>query len=190
MRLQFDAARWAQDSQGFWLSIRVKSPAQAKQFAAEMQPEQVYDADLKIHRERRSLDANAFCWLLLGKLAAKLRITPEEVYRQYIPDVADNYVIQPVREDMIDRWDKIWCSGHLGRMTDDLGPCRRTPGYHNIVCYLGSSDYDSAQMSRLISLIVDDCKAQGIDTATPEEIARMEDDYAQADKGMQHTKEG
>ena len=184
MRIQFDAARWAQDDRGFWLSIRVKSPAQAKQFTAEMQGGKLYDAEIKIHREHRSLDANAYAWLLIGKVAAKLRISPDEVYRQYIPDVADNYVIQPVREDMIERWNRIWCSGHVGRMTDDLGPCRHTSGYHIIRCYLGSSDYDTAQMSRLISLIVDDCKAQGIQTATPEEIARMEAEYAQADKGM------
>ena len=190
MRIQFDSARWAQDDKGFWLSIRVKSPAQAKQFLSDMQDKKLYDAEIKLHRERRSLDANAYFWELAGKLAAKLRISPDEVYRQYIPDVADNYVIQPVREDMIERWDKIWCNGHLGRMTDDLGPCRRTPGYHNIRCYLGSSDYDSCQMSRLIDLIVDDCKAQGIETKTPEEIAQMEAEYAQADKGVQHTKSG
>jgi hypothetical protein len=33
-------------------------------------------------------------------------------------------------------------------------------------------------MSRLIDLVVADCKEQGIETATPEEIARMEAEYA------------
>jgi hypothetical protein len=187
MKILFDKARWTQDSEGFWLSLGVKSPAQAKQFLSDMQDKKLYDAEIKIHRERRSLDANAYFWELAGKLAAKLRVSPEEVYRQYIPDVADNYVIVPVREDLIEHWDKVWCSGHIGRITDDLGPCRRTPGYHNIRCYLGSSDYNSEQMSRLIDLVVADCKEQGIETATPEEIARMEAEYAQADKSLQHT---
>lgn len=172
MIIQFDASRWAQDDKGFWLSLRVKTPAQAQQFAAEMQ-DKLYDADLQIHREKRSLNANAYCWVLIGKLASKIHIAPDEVYRQYIPDVADNYIIQPVREDMLERWNKIWCAGHIGRMTDDLGECRRTPGYHNIRCYLGSSDYNTVQMSRLIDLIVEDCKTQGVDTKTPEEIERM-----------------
>jgi hypothetical protein len=174
MKILFDKARWTQDSEGFWLCLRVKVPAMAKQFVTTMQ-DKLYDADLKEHRERRSLDANAYCWVLIGKLASKLHITPEEVYRHYIPDIAGNYVIQPVREDMIERWDKIWCDGHIGRMTDDLGECRHTPGYHNIRCYLGSSDYDTAQMSRLIDLIVEDCKAQGIETATPEQLALLKD---------------
>ena len=38
---------------------------------------------------------------------------------------------------------------------------------------MGSSDYDTAQMSRLIEIIVEECKTQGIETLTPEELARM-----------------
>ena len=183
MIIQFDKAKWQQDSDGFWLSLHVKIPALAKQFVDAMQSK-LYDADLKIHRNKRSLDANAYAWTMMDKLAEKLRVSPEEVYRQYIPDVAGNSVIVPVREDMLEHWNRIWCSGHIGRMTDDLGECRHTPGYHNIRCYFGSSDYDSVQMSRLIDLIIDDCKAQEIQTKTPDEIAKMEAEYAQADKSM------
>jgi hypothetical protein len=177
MNIQFDRAKWTQDSEGFWLSLKAKSPAQAREFVDEMK-NKLYDADLKEHREKRSLDANSYFWVLAGKLASKLRVSPDEIYRQYIPDVADNYVVQPVHEDMIERWDKIWCAGHIGRMTDDIGECRHTPGYHNIRCYLSSSDYDTAQMSRLISLIVDDCKEQGIETMTPAELDVLESKWA------------
>jgi len=178
MTVQFDRAKWSEDSKGFWLSLRVKAPRPVREFVQSMK-DRLYDAELKEHREKRSLDANAYFWVLAGKLAAKLQISPNEIYRQYIPDVADNYVIQPVREDMLERWDKIWCAGHLGRMTDDIGECRHTPGYHNIRCYLSSSDYDTAQMSRLISLIVDDCKAQGIETMTPDELAALESKWGE-----------
>jgi len=172
MTIQFDCAKWAQDNEGFWLQLKVKIPQVAKEFVSNM-PDKLHVADLKIFREKRSNDANSYFWVLAGKLAAKLHISPVEVYRQYIPDVADNYVIQPVREDMIERWDKIWCAGHLGRMTDDIGECRHTPGYHNVRCYLSSSDYDTAQMSRLIGLLVEDCKEQGIETMTPAELERL-----------------
>ncbi len=172
MIIQFDKAKWQQDSDGFWLSLHVKIPALAKQFVSDMQ-NKIYDASLKIHRNKRSLDSNAYAWKLMDELAVKLRMSPEEVYRQYIPDIAGNSVIVPIREDVIGHWDKIWCSGHIGRLTEDLGECKRTKGYHNIRCYFGSSDYDTAQMSRLIDLIVEDCKAQDIETKTPEEIAQM-----------------
>ena len=174
MTLTFDKARWQYDSDGCWLCLRPKVPKLAERFVAEMKPKE-YDADLKEHRERRSLDANAYFWVLAGKLAAKLGVSPEDVYRQYIRDVADNYVVQPVREDLLEHWDRIWCKRHLGRMTEDMGPCKRTEGYNNVRCFLGSSDYDTAQMSRLIDLIVEDCKEQGIETMTPEELGALKE---------------
>ena len=44
--------------------------------------------------------------------------------------------------------------------------------------YYGSSTYDSAQMSRLIDLVVQECQAQGIETKTPEELALLKEDWA------------
>lgn len=40
------------------------------------------DIEAKKHRERRSLDANAYCWVLLGKLAEKMNIKAEEIYKR------------------------------------------------------------------------------------------------------------
>ena len=54
----------------------------------------------------------------------------------------------------------------------------KLPGCVNVVLYYGSSTYDTAQMSRLIDNIIQDCKAQGIDTRTPEEVARMKEEWA------------
>ncbi|WP_312281569.1 hypothetical protein [Oscillibacter sp.] len=174
--MQFDSARWMQDSGGVWLCLHVTAPAAAKEFCGKMEPK-LYDADLKVHREKRSLDANAYFWVLAGKLAAKLGITPEEIYRAYVPDVAGNYEVVPVREDRITAWEKLWCGGHIGRMVEDIGPCRNTAGYHNIRSFIGSSDYDTAQMARLIDLVVSDCKEQDIETLPPDKLDAMKLDW-------------
>lgn len=180
--IQFDSARWMQNSDGVWLCLRVPAPAAAKEFCGTMQPK-LYDADLKVHREKRSLDANAYCWVLLGKLSAALtatarkQVSPDDVYREYIQNIGGNYEVVPVREDLIERWDNLWCKSHIGRMTDDLGPCRNAKGYHNIRSYIGSSDYDKAQMARLIDLIVEDCKEQGIETLPPDKLDAMKLDW-------------
>ena len=172
-----DGFRWSADSDGEWLSIRTRG---AKQFCESLDPNKKYDVDIKEHREKRSLDANAYCWVLIGKLAAKLRVPPNEVYRQYIQDIGGNYTIVPVKEDRIDHWERIWCSGHVGRMVKDLGPCRTLDGYHNMMSYIGSSDYDTTQMSHLIDLIVQDCKAQGIETLTPDKLDAMKVKWGEA----------
>lgn len=43
--------------------------------------------------------------------------------------------------------------------------------------YYGSSVYDKAQMARLIDIVVDECKEQGIETMTPEELARLTEEW-------------
>jgi len=173
--MQFDSARWMQDSGGVWLCLRVTAPAAAKEFCNTMQPK-LYDADLKVHREKRSLDANAYFWVLAGKLSAKLRITPDEVYRSYVRDIGSNYEVVPVKEERVAAWDKLWCSGHIGRLTEDLGPCK-IAGYRNIRTYFGSSDYDTRQMTRLIDLVVADCKEQEIETMTPQQLDALKDGW-------------
>ena len=164
----FTAAKWHTDSDGQWISFKL-SGFDAVKIADEIKEGKEYLLTIKEKRNHRSLDANAYFWVLVGKLSAALRIPPNEIYRHYIPDVGDNYVIVPVREDVIEEWNRLWCAGHDGRLTEDMGECRHTKGYHNIRCYIGSSDYDTAQMSRLIDLVIDDCKAQGIDTISDRE---------------------
>lgn len=183
VQLVSDGFRWMEDSGGAWLCLRT-TRRDAVKVCDEQKPGKRYDIKISQERKRRSLDANAYCWLLIGKLAAKLStpkapVTPEAVYRSYIKDVADNFQIIPVKAELVEHWDRIWCSGHIGRMTVDMGPCRaqNLRGYHNIMSYLGSSDYDAAQMHRLIQLIIDDCREQGIEYATPEELARMEEEW-------------
>lgn len=135
------------------------------------------DIDLKKHREKRSLDANAYFWSLCNLLSAKLRIPPNDVYRNYIRDIGGNFEIVPVKEERIEDWRRIWCRGHSGRIVDDLGPCRTIKGYHNTRCYIGSSDYDTAQMSRLIDMIVEDCREQGIETMTERELSLLKEGW-------------
>ena len=143
-------------------------------------PQQVHDLlsagelDIKAekHREKRSNDANAFCWVLLHKIAARVGMKAEDVYREFIKDFGVCEII-PIREDAISRWRAVWKSKGYGWITEDMGECRNIKGYHNIKCFYGSSSYNTAEMSSLIDAIVDECDELGIDTATPGEIERI-----------------
>ena len=112
--------------------------------------------------------------MLLDKIAVELSkespVSPEDVYRQLIPNVGGNSKILPIREDAIEAWESIWSAGRTGWLCEDMGPCNGLPGYHNIRCFYGSSIYDTAQMSRLINLTVQEAKQLGIETMTPEEL--------------------
>lgn len=175
MRAVFERAKVILDGEDAFLCIGIPY-REAKKFVGEMKPRK-YVAEIKEHRERRSLDANAYAWQLIGKLAAKLStdgavITPEQVYREAIRDVGDNYEVLPIRDDALDRWLQIWSGKGLGWVCEVIGKSK-FEGYTNTRCFYGSSVYDTAQMSRLISIIVDECKANGVETMTPEELASL-----------------
>lgn len=163
---KIDDVRWYADSDGEWVCFRTND---AKYIVELCESGKQYDFDVREHRVKRSLDANAYCWTLIGKLAIEMGINAEDLYRNYIREVGV-YEMIPVRSDRLKAWEDIWCNGHTGRMIIDRGACRTIEGYHAVASYLGSSDYDTKQMSRLIDNIVQDCKACGIETLTPNEL--------------------
>lgn len=148
----------------------------------DLDPQKTFDIRIEEHKNRRSLDANAYCWVLIDQLATELSkngptISPKSIYRDLVKDVGGNSRIVPIRKDAVDAWEKLWMSGHDGRSCEDMGECAKLPGYHNIRCYLGSSDFDTKQMSRLIDLVVQECRALGIETMTPKELSLLKEEW-------------
>ena len=124
--------------------------------------------------QKRSLTANAYAWALMNQLAEKLNTPVLEIYRNLIRDIGGNSDIVTVRADAARRLKNGW------EIKGDGWQCRKldempTPqgSYYTLQCWYGSSVYDSAQMHRLIELIVQECQQQGIPTMTPEEIAKL-----------------
>ena len=173
--LGFDRARWSQDGEGFWLSLRVeRRPALG--FVERMRSDRPYEAELRERRQKRSLDANAYAWVLIGKLSATLRLPKEQVYREAIREIGDNFEVVPMREGALERWTANWTSRGTGWMVETLGPSK-FPGYVNTIIYYGSSVYDSRQMSLLIDCLIEECREQGIETLPPEKVALLKEGW-------------
>jgi len=124
-------------------------------------------------REKRSLDANAYMWVLLGKIAEhkNIKSTAEELYKKYIKNVGV-YEIMPIKTIAVDAYINRWKRNGKGWFCEVLGESKLN-GYTNIITYFGSSSYDSAEMARVIKEIIIDAKELGIQTATPEEQQKM-----------------
>ena len=133
------------------------------------------DVTVKKHRDKRSLDANAYCWQIIDKISAKRNMSKAEVYRNAIKDiggVSDVICIQnKAKQTMID----IWTRNGIGWQVDEMES--KIPGCTNLVLYKGSSVYDTKQMSALIDSLVQDAKAIGIETRPQEEIASLLNEY-------------
>lgn len=135
-------------------------------------PKKDYEIVIRPKRKKRSLDANKYLWTLLGQLSERLNLPKTEVYREYIKEM-DTYTIVPIKEDEIEEWSRDWERGHDGWVCVDIGDCKNFKGYHNVKCFKGSSTFNTKQMSRLIDMVIYDCKEQGVETMTPAEIERL-----------------
>lgn len=123
---------------------------------------------IKKYHKKRSLDANAYCWALCSKIAEKVGSSKDEVYEQMLQDYGcfyedDNgYIVVTVKSCI----DMSGIGGHW-KFYKDNGK------FSSYLKIKGSSEYDSAEMSRFIDGIVYEAKELGISTATPDEIARI-----------------
>lgn len=138
--------------------------------------DRLYDLEIKEHRKKRSLDANAYCWMLIHKLAEVMRIPPEEVYRQAIQEISGNNEIIPIKEEAVEQFKQAWSHNGIGWIVRDMGKSKIS-GYRNLMVYYGSSVYNSKQMSDLIESLVQDCKALEIDVMTERERSLLLEEW-------------
>lgn len=125
------------------------------------------DIEIKQHREKRSLDANAYFWVLLSEMAGVLRTTKDELYLLMLEryGVFTHVIVKPEAAEILK---KEW------RLVRDLGEVlvNGKTGIQ-LQCYIGSSQYDSKQMSRLIEGAVSEAQELDIDTMTEKERQLM-----------------
>lgn len=131
------------------------------------------------YRAKRSLDANAYYWSLLGKLAAALNISNNYCHnimlRRYgVPEEFDGKPVYIVIPDT-DEADKKANESETYHIKPTANVREGNDGnmYRTYILMRGSHGYDTAEMSRLISGIRDECQQCGIPVETPDEIAQL-----------------
>lgn len=148
-----------------WLCLKTQ-PSEALKWMLKFKAGKEYEITLK--RNRRSKDANSFCWVLLDKLSEALGVPKEELYRRYIKEIGGISDILCVQNKAVDKFRAEWEAKGIGWQTDTI-PIR-TEGCTGVIVYYGSSTFNTKQMARLIDSIVQDCAAIGIETRPQEEI--------------------
>lgn len=129
------------------------------------------DVALKIHREKRSLDSNSYFHVLVGKIADVLGASKIEIKNkmirdygqyQYIDDVIPTYLVKPeFVESMLNNpaihFTQVGYEGDRAKLA----------------VMKGSHELDSKEMATLIAGVVEEAKALGIETKTPQELEEM-----------------
>lgn len=131
--------------------------------------------EIKKYRNKRSLDANAYAWVLITQIAEKLnetskeQITKDDIYVDMLKHYGVSLVVSVKSEEDIEKIEKAFKyyepfgSGVVGEKQ-----------FTHYKIYIGSSNYDTKEMSVFIKGIISECEELGIPTLTPAEIAELE----------------
>ena len=117
------------------------------------------------YKEKRSLSANAYLWVLVGKIADVLRTSKDEVYVEMLRRYGQGEYVS-VRSDINVRG--------LFKYYDERGKATLDgKEFTHYMVYRGSSEYDSREMSVLIDGVISEAKELDIETLPPAELARL-----------------
>ena len=127
--------------------------------------------ELKEYTEKRSLNANAYCWVLCDKIAKELSkdgtvTTKEIVYKDAITQIG-SFEPMIIEEKAFENFERIWSRQGLGFIVQEVS---RKDKCIRVNCYYGSSTYNTKEMSLLINLLVELAESLNIETKSENEI--------------------
>jgi hypothetical protein len=152
-----------------WLKLKT-ADVDARHFAYKFKSEG--DWELKPKKELRSLDANAYMWVLCEKIAKAVGSTKEDIYRDAIRDVGVWRDFHMVDESEAKSMRAAWERLGIGWVTEQVD--FEQDGDHVVIrAYYGSSVYSRRQLSRVIDNLIQDAKAVGVETMPPEQLESL-----------------
>lgn len=127
--------------------------------------------EIKQHRNHRSKDANALLWECIGRLAMALRADKWDIYLLMLKRYGQyTYIVVPPNAvEMVARqWRECEVIGDIninGREGVQM------------LCYYGSSTYDTKQFSILLDGVISEMKEIGLTAPTSEDMRRSIEEW-------------
>ena len=136
---------------------------------------QAGEYEIKKSKKKRSLDSNAYAWVLIDKLAGALKLPKIEVYRKEIKDIGGVSETVCMPTEAVEKVTRAWEKNGIGWQTETMPS--KLEGCTNVVLYFGSSSYSTEQMSIFLDHIIEDCRACGIETLPPEKLSGLKEQW-------------
>ena len=123
--------------------------------------------EIKEHKEKRSLNANAYAWSLIGKIADALRTSKEEAYLTMLKRYGQS--------EMVSVLSSIDVTGYFKYFEPVATTMLQGKEFTHYKIFKGSSEYDSREMAVLIDGIISEAKELDIETLPPNEVERLKE---------------
>ena len=131
-------------------------------YLLEQQEEKKFE--VKEYFKKRSKDQNAYYWELLNKLSKKLTISSEDLHFELIKKSCpfEEYLVPNEASLRGIRYYEVLAKKQV-----------KNKVFKVIRVYVGTSELDTKEMIVLLDNLIEECKEQGIETITPEELAKL-----------------
>lgn len=152
--------------------------------------------DLKEHKERRTLTQNAYYWKLCTQVAEKLHMSTARVHNMMLRQhprpylLADKTVLIPLPDTDEAEDAALESSTFHARPGSQVITGRDGQRMRTYMLLRGSSDYDTKEMSVLVDDLIEEAKAQNIETLPPAELERIREYERQAEERKKRKAEG
>ena len=157
--------------------IILESKERTQEFAERIQTEIDKNGEcaIEVTKPKRSLNANAYMWVLCSKIAEKLNKSKDDIYLKAIRDVG-SFEFLPIKQTAVNDFLRHWNGRGLGWFAEIVGESKLN-GYINVIAYFGSSAYDTKEMSRLIDYVKADAEELGIQVMPESELKSLVDSW-------------
>ena len=160
---------------GYILSFKVDKPFKSRQMIAEFKDKGINELTVTVDKRRdmRSLKSNALLWEICTRIGDAINAPKEDVYRGAIRQTG-NYYPLPIKSEAVDDFKRIWQGHGEGWFAEVMDDCKK-PGYKYVFAYYGSSVYDTAQMTKVINILLQDAKDLGLEILSERERSLLND---------------
>ena len=147
------------------ISFEVNEKNDFKAMVDEMKDIEKLSIEVKQYREKRSLNANAYAWKLIGEIADIVRAGKDEIYIRLLKRYGQSELISVLSHVPIGNYVKYYEEAGESKLNGKM--------FTHYRVYKGSSEFDTREMSVFIDGVVSEAKGLGIQTETPNQIAEM-----------------
>jgi len=133
--------------------------------------------DITEHKEKRSLNANAYAWAIIGKIADANRMTKEEAYLRALKDWGQSEMVSVLSFIDVSGFFKYYEFAGTGTIVDKKTGEEKKFNHYRI--WKGTSEYNTKEMSIFIDGLIQDANELGIETLPPNEVERLKEMWNQ-----------
>ena len=147
------------------LMLEVNERNDFEMLVDDMRDKEKLSIEIKQYRQHRSLNANAYAWLLIGQIADILRAGKDEIYLKLLKRYGQSELISVLSHVPVGNYIKYYEEAGESELNGKL--------FTHYRVFKGSSEFDSREMSIFIDGVVSEAKELGIQTETPNQLAEM-----------------